>query len=143
MAELSRRLLAQNVKTFLAAGAPQVNVFLGAPDAPTLDPDGMVHKYACIWPAPGTRDQDRVVPVAQGLVWKFQVTCVGGDLTRCLACLDDVDAALTGRRIPVSGMYTGLIRQVGNSDSATEDRFAHPYRWMSALIYSMHVTRSS
>lgn len=139
---VSRLALAEGIAAQLRAGAPLVNVYVGeVPQTPPVDPDGRVHVYAVLWPGPGTPTQDRLVPIVDGLLWSGQVTCVGGDVTRALACADAVSDALTGRTLDLGGVRTGYLREIGDPGPAREDRDAKPSRWFVPLTYQLHVTR--
>lgn len=73
------------------------------PNNPPLDPDGRVHAYAVLYMAPG-RPTALTLDATQGSLFAgFQVTCVGGDPTRALWCLDKVRGALVGAFITVDG----------------------------------------
>jgi hypothetical protein len=139
---VSRRALASAIEAELRAGAPHVNVYVGAvPDTPPSDPDGRVHVYAVLYPGPGTSTQDRLVPIVDGLLWTGQVTCVGGDVERALACADAVADALTGTTLDLTGIGTGYLREIGDPGPAREDRDARPSRWFVPLTYQLHATR--
>lgn len=141
-ARVSTLALAQGVEDVLTLAAPLVNVYLGAvPATPPADPDGRVHVYAVLYPTPGAATQDRLVPIIDGLTWSFQVTCVGGDPTRCLACVDAVTGALTGRPLALGGIATGWLRELGDPGPAREDRDATPSRWFVPLTYQLFATR--
>lgn len=141
---LSRRVLARAVLAQLQTAAPLVNTYLGAvPTTPPADPDGRSHMYAVIYPAPGLTTLDRLATVVDGLVWSFQVTCVGGDPDRASAAVDAVTTALTGTRLTVPGLALGPLRELGDFGPAQEDRTATPSRWFTALTYQTHVTRST
>jgi hypothetical protein len=142
VAGVSRRVITDAIAGRLRAGAPMVTVYVGeVPDTPPTDPDGRVHVYAVLYPGPGTSTQDRLVPIVDGLLWTGQVTCVGGDVNRCLACADAVTDALTGRTIYVPGTWAGYMRELGDPGPAREDRDARPSRWFIPLTYQLHATR--
>lgn len=142
MTGVSRRALTTAVEGMLRAAAPLVGVYVGGvPDTPPADPDGRVHVYAVLWPGPGASTQDRLVPIVDGLLWTFQITCVGGDITRCMACVDAVTGALTGRTLALANIATGYLRELGDPGPAREDRDARPSRWFVPLTYQLHATR--
>lgn len=142
MARVSSRAIVAALEARLRAAAPLVNVYVGeVPQDPENDPDGRVHVYAVIWPGPGVPTQDRLVPIVDGLLWSGQVTCVGGDTTRALACADAVSDALTGHTLNIGGVRTGYLREIGDPGPAREDRDARPPRWFVPLTFQLHATR--
>jgi hypothetical protein len=142
VAGVSRRVIAAAIEARLREDAPMVHVYVGAvPDTPPADPDGRVHVYAVLYPGPGTSTQDRLVPIVDGLLWTGQVTCVGGDVNRCLACADAVADALTGHTFEIPGVTVGYMRELGDPGPAREDRDARPSRWFLPLTYQLHATR--
>jgi hypothetical protein len=142
VAGVSRRVIAAAIETRLREDAPMVNVYVGAVEPePPVDPDGRVHVYAVLYPGAGTSTQDRLVPIVDGLLWTGQVTCVGGDVNRCLACADAVADALTGHTFEIPGVTVGYMRELGDPGPAREDRDARPSRWFLPLTYQLHATR--
>ena len=90
-----------------------VNHYDGDVDSePPKDPDGAVHAYLVFYPGAGRSYSDRVSGRGSRFAWTFQVTCVGGDRTRCLWCVDKVRAALAGQRISI-----GRITELGGNES--------------------------
>lgn len=140
---LAVRTLTDAVVAHLRAASPQLGVFDAGVDRAPSDPDGRAHPFVVVWPAPGTADQDRLTAALSGIVWRFQVTCAGGDRTRAAAAVDAARQALTGQRITIAAAHVGRAREIGDAGPLTEEREADPSRWSTALVYSLHVTRRS
>jgi len=85
-----------------------VNTYDGeVPKTPPVDPDGRVHAYAVLYASPGNQFSTTLTGGQSALLGSFQVTCVGGDPTRALWCVDKVRTAmattvtLDGRAYPI------------------------------------------
>lgn len=130
------------VVQLLQDNAPRVTIYdRGVPDAGIpVDPDGRVHVYAALYPQATRATTSNFATDVDGHGWGFQVTCVGGDVTRALACVDAVTAALDGRPLPLpGGAPTTFLQQIGDSGPVREDRDANPSRWWLALTYAVYV----
>lgn len=72
-----------------------VNAYDGeVPGNPPTDLDGRVHAYAVLYASPGNLYASALDGSQATLLGSFQVTCVGGDPTRALWCVDKVRTAL-------------------------------------------------
>lgn len=77
------------------------------PKTPPRDEDGRVHAYAVLYASPGLLFSTDLTGNQSALLGSFQVTCVGGDTTRALWCVDKVRTAmattvtLDGRAYPI------------------------------------------
>lgn len=86
----------------LLSAVTEVNAFDGeVPATPPLDTDGRVHAYAVLYMFGGRPTALTLDAVESSLFTGFQVTCVGGDPTRALWCLDKVRTALVGAEITI------------------------------------------
>lgn len=113
-----------------------VNTYDGAvPKTPPLDPDGTVHAYAVLYMSPGRPAGLMLDATASSLFAGFQITCVGGDPTRTLWCVDkiraallDVEVTLDGRKhtITASELNPGTLRR---DDDVTPPRHYVPERF--------------
>lgn len=66
------------------------------PATPPLDTDGRVAAYAVLFTSPGNLSASALDGGQRCLYGSVQVTCVGGDPSRALGCVDAVRAALPG-----------------------------------------------
>lgn len=78
------------------------------PATPPLDPDGRVRAYAVLYAGPGELYASALDGGQRCLLGSVQVTCVGGDPSRALGCVDAVRTGLTGT-VTVDGA-TRVIR---------------------------------
>lgn len=79
-----------------------INAYDGeVPKTPPLDDDGRVHAYAVLYTFGGRPTGLTLDAAETSLFTGFQVTCVGGDPTRALWCLDKVRNALVGAEVTV------------------------------------------
>jgi len=78
------------------------------PATPPLDPDGRVRKYAVLYASPGNLHATALDGGQRGILGSAQVTCVGGDPARALACVDTVRTGVLGT-VTVDGA-TRVIR---------------------------------
>lgn len=79
-----------------------INAYDGeVPATPPLDEDGRVHAYAVLYVSAGRPTALMLAGGETSLFTGFQVTCVGGDPTRALWCLDKVRGALLGAQVTV------------------------------------------
>lgn len=132
-----------------------VNAFDGAVDIPAYDADDEathpfwdlddagrpvdVHAYAVFYPSPGRRDRRTVAPGSTNVAWSFQVTCVGGDRTRALWCVDKVTTALTGHRLQLPGRRGGgLISELADPGPIRIDRDVTPYRHYVPIDFGVY-----
>jgi hypothetical protein len=118
----------------LLDGIAGVNAFDGEVTDPPLDTDGRVHAYAVYYPDPAHARSNRAGGTPNTLDWGCQVTCVGGDRTRALWCVDKVRAALTGRRVTIDGRR-GVLAEVGNPGPIRRDTDVSPVRFYVPLEF--------
>ncbi|WP_210651343.1 hypothetical protein [Nocardioides sp. SYSU D00065] len=86
----------------LLDAVPGINTYDGeVPSTPPLDEDDRVHAYAVLYVSAGRRAALMLDGTQSSLFSGFQVTCVGGDPTRALWCVDQVRAALLGASVTV------------------------------------------
>lgn len=78
------------------------------PATPPLDPDGRVRAYAVLHASPGNLMASGLDGGQNCLLGSVQVTCVGGDPSRALGCIDAVRSGLPGV-VTVDGL-TRVIR---------------------------------
>lgn len=121
-------------------GVANVNGFRGRVVSPPLDADGTVHAYAVLYESPGRRSGSRVGAVRDQFDGTFQVTCVGGDAVRCLWCVDQVVAALTGLQLTVPNR-TRKVRIVEDESNASRnvltDEDVSPVRFFVPLLFNI------
>jgi hypothetical protein len=78
------------------------------PATPPMDPDGRVRAYAVLYTSPGNLMASALDGGQRCLLGSVQVTCVGGDPSRALGCVDAVRTGLIGS-VTVDGL-TRVIR---------------------------------
>lgn len=111
-----------------------VNTFDGEVVSPPLDADGRVHAYAVYYPGPG-RDHALLNDAAgDSLDWGFQVTCVGGDRTRALWCVERVRSVLTGARLSVAGQQLVIHEESSTAPLRRDEQVQPPRLWMPLLF---------
>lgn len=113
----------------LLDGIQGVNTYDGeVPATPPKDPDGRVHGYAVLYMFAG-RPADLMLAATQDSLFAgFQVTCVGGDPTRALWCLDKVRTALVGAFITVDGRQHQITASEFDPGSVRRDDDVTPPR---------------
>jgi hypothetical protein len=142
VAGVSRRVIAAAIEARLREDAPMVNVYVGfRPGHPTRRPGRPGPRVRRPLPRPRHVDAGPVGAHRRRAPMDGQVTCVGGDVNRCLACADAVADALTGHTFEIPGVLTGYLRELGDPGPAREDRDARPSRWFLPLTYQLHATR--
>lgn len=120
-----------------------LDIFYGTPGVAgqqdvQVDPDGLAHSYAVLWPSPSTPDhmQDRACGVTDRAVVTFQVTAAGGDMDRARSASRKVLAALDGARLlPGAGLCRA---EAGSRLTADMDP---PHRAYVALVFTADVGR--
>ena len=104
-------------------------------DNPPKDSYGAVNAYTVLYPGAGVGYSRRLArSVPTNLDWTFQITCVGGDDTRCLWCVDKVRAAFTGARLG-----NRRIRELGESGVIRRDDDVSPPRFFVPLDFGVYV----
>lgn len=111
----------------------------GRPTSPPNDPDGRCHSYAVYYPAPGRQTLGRLAAVPLNVAWAFQVTCAGGDRTRCLWAVDRVTAAFMGRRFIYADVISGKVTQAADAGPVRRDETVKPSRFYLPLLFALHV----
>lgn len=134
--------LTQAVLALLNAGnttGSRVDVFDGTPVA-VMDSDGLAHPYITLYPTPGTADRMPYAPTADGLLWSFQTTCVGGDPIRARRAVDRCRDRLDGQRLTVTGVQAGVLRapEFTTPGPLREDRDVSPSRWFAPLQWELY-----
>lgn len=140
----SVRSLADDVWLLLGGTAGQtftagpVNLYDGnVTSTVPLDADGTVHAYAVFYPGAGAPPAARRVGGrVRNLGWSFQVSCVGGDRTRLLWCLDTIRGRLTGQKLG-----GGVLREQGDPGPLRQDTSVTPYRYRLPLDYTLAIVQ--
>lgn len=109
----------------------------GVPIDPPLDDDERVHAYAVYYPGAGFAHAQLACGGTDSLDWTFQVTCVGGDRTRALWCVNKIRAALTGQRIDINGQGL-VIREQGDPGFLRRDDQVSPRRFYLPISFSLN-----
>ena len=113
----------------LLAAVAGVNTYDGeVPTNPPVDTDGRVHAYAVLYLFPGRPTALTLDATQSSLLGGFQVTCVGGDPTRALWCLDKVRAALVGAFVTVDGREHQITASEFDPGSVRRDDDVTPPR---------------
>jgi hypothetical protein len=107
----------------------------GNPVEPPLDPDGRVHPYFVAYFGGGRASSLRVAGSRDKVAWSCQVSCVGGDDNRALWCVDQVRAALTGKRVAGGCLYETV--EPGPPQRSDNVR---PPRFWTPILYGLNVT---
>jgi hypothetical protein len=106
-----------------------VNSYDGeVPKNPPRDEGGRVHAYAVLYMGPGRPTGLTLDATQSSLFAGFQVTCVGGDPTRALWCLDKVRGALVGAFITVDGREHQITASEFDPGSVRRDDDVTPPR---------------
>lgn len=117
-----------------------VNAYDGeVPARPPVDSDSRVSSYAVLYYSPGRRYASALNGAQGSVDGTFQVTCVGGDPTRALWCVDRVIESLTGTPVVVDGVAR-RIRVDEGSDPGTvrrDDNVAPPRHYVP-LRFRLH-----
>jgi hypothetical protein len=107
------------------------------PPSPPVDPDGRVHPYTVLHMSAGEPVVDSLAFTQDTLDLPFQVTCVGGDITRCLWAVDKVRGALLGQVLAVPGRSLSPIASDGNSGAPRPDEEVTPPRHFLAVLFRL------
>lgn len=105
--------------------------------APPLDLDERVHPYDVLHMTAGEPAVDSLAFTQNRLDLPFQVTCVGGDVTRCLWAVDQVRGALLGQVLAVAGRSLSPISSDGNSGAPQPDKDVTPPRHFTAVLFRL------
>lgn len=93
--------LHEGTLNLLRAHVGQIAVFdADVPAKPPADSHGFVKPYIVVWPFVGNPIDVPLNGIAlpPGYLHQTQLTCVGGDVTRCMQALSAARVALQGRR---------------------------------------------
>lgn len=122
----------------LLDGIANLLVFRGAAGQIPLGKDKTVDSYAVAYYGGGHPFVTRLGGRPRNVEWSAQITCAGGNDVKALWAIDQVRAALTGKRITV-GARTGLLRELGDPGPIREDRSISPYRYYSPLDFGLYL----
>lgn len=115
-----------------------IDVYDGEPPAsPPYDDDGRVHAYAVLYGAGGSLYASSLDRTQSSLQASFQVTCVGGDMARCLACVDAVRAVLPGP-VTVDGVARRICEIEEDPGPIRTDFAVWPPRHYVPLEYELY-----
>jgi hypothetical protein len=124
----------------LLDAVPVVNAYDGeVPKTPPTDPDGRVSAYAVLYFSPGRRHANALDGGQRSVEGSFQVTCVGGDPTRALWCVDRVLAALSGASVTVDGRPRQIRVREDDPGTVRRDDNATPPRHYVPLLFQLHM----
>lgn len=133
----SARTTADEVHELLDA-IDNLLLFRGKVGAVPMGDDGTVDAYATAYYGAGAPRTTRLGGRPRNLDWGFQVTCAGGDDVKALWCVDEVRAALTGKRV-TNGTRTGLLYEIGDPGPIREDRSISPSRYYLPLDFGLYL----
>lgn len=116
-----------------------VNTYDGeVPKTPPLDPDQRVAAYAVLYYSPGRRYASSLNGRQESIDGSFQVTCVGGDPTRALWCVDRVNAALAGATVTIAGATRQVRAVEADPGPLRRDDNVTPPRHYVPLRFQLH-----
>lgn len=117
-----------------------VNAYDGeVPATPPLDEDGRVASYAVLFFSPGRRHANAFDAAQRSIEGSFQVTCVGGDPTRALWCVDQVFGALLGAWVSVDGVNRQIRSREDDPGPVREDKNVTPTRHYVPLQFLLQM----
>lgn len=108
------------------------------PKQPPADPDGRVASYAVLYYSPGRRYASAADGKQTSIDGTFQVTCVGGDPTRALWCIDEVYAALAGAVVDIAGTPRRIRVEEFDPGTLRRDDNLEPPRHYAPLRFQLH-----
>lgn len=103
-----------------------------------LGSDKTVAAYAVAYYGAGQPRITRLGGRPRNLAWYGQITCAGGDSNKTLWAIDQVRAALTGKRVTV-GTRSGVLNELGDPGPLREDRSISPYRYYLPLDFGLYL----
>jgi hypothetical protein len=106
------------------------------PATPRTDPDGVVSAYAVLYTSPGNLMASALDGGQRCLLGTVQVTCVGGDPSRALGCVDAVRAALPGS-VTVDGVSRVIRAREENPGPLRTDPKVWPPRHYAPLEFDL------
>jgi hypothetical protein len=107
------------------------------PATPPLDPDGRVRAYAVLYTSPGNLHSTSLDGGQRSLLGSVQVTCVGGDTTRALGCVDAVRSGLTGT-VTVDGVTRVIRAREEDTGPLRTDPAVWPPRHYAPLEFELY-----
>lgn len=108
------------------------------PRQPPADPDGRVASYAVLYYSPGRRYASAMDGRQVSLDGTFQVTCVGGNPTRALWCVDQVITQLAGAAVTVDGAPRRIRVVEDDPGTVRRDDDVTPPRHYVPLRFRLH-----
>lgn len=106
------------------------------PATPRQLSDGRVAAYAVLYASPGNLYASALDGGQGALLGSFQVTCVGGDVSRALACVDAVRTAMVGP-VDVDGVTRVIRAREFDPGPVRPDDGAWPPRWFVPLEFQL------
>lgn len=96
-----------------------------------------VHAYAVYYPGPGWDHALLADGAGDSLDWTFQISCVGGDRTKALWCVERVRSVLTGVRLTVADQQL-MLHEVTDPGGVRRDDDETPSRFWLPLQYRLN-----
>lgn len=116
-----------------------VNTYDGeVPKQPPADEDGRVASYAVLYYSPGRRYASAADGRQTSIDGTFQVTCVGGDPTRALWCVDRVMTQLAGAVVQINGTGRRISAVEEDPGPVRRDDNVTPPRHYVPLRFRLH-----
>lgn len=108
-----------------------INAYDGeVPSTPPLDADARVHAYAVLYAAPGNLHASALNGAQGALLGSGQITCVGGDPTRALWCVDKVRTGLATTVTLDGRAYPIRFREEDPGPVRRDDAVSPPRHWV-------------
>jgi hypothetical protein len=104
--------------------------------SPPMDPDGRVRAYAVLYASAGNLMASALDGGQRCLLGSFQVTCVGGDTSRALGCVDAVRASLPGV-VTVDGVARVIRAKEEDVGPLRTDMNVLPWRHYAPLEFDL------
>lgn len=133
----SARTTADEVHELLD-GIANLLVFRGSVGPVGLGEDNTPVAYAAGYYGAGEPRGTRLGGRRRHLAWYGQITCAGGTDVKALWAVDQVRAALTGKRV-TNGNRTGLLYELGDPGPIRQDKSITPYRYYVALDFGLQL----
>lgn len=116
-----------------------INTYDGeVPSTPPVDADGRVHAYAVLYASPGALYASTLAGAQTSLLGSFQVTCVGGDPTRAVWCVDKVRTGLAGATVTIDGQTRIIRARSEDPGPVRRDDDVRPPRHYVPLEFVLH-----
>lgn len=133
----STRTTADQVHELLG-GIPSLLAFRGSVGDVPLGKDGTVDAYVVAYYSGGHGFRPRLGGKPRHLGWSAQITCAGGNDVKVLWAVDQVRAALTGKRV-IDGGRSGLLHELGDPGPIRIDRSITPVRYYLPLDFGLNL----